>query len=136
MTGILETTWGGALLAFVAVAFAVVALSIFWEWWTDRSRQKEIRRRIEKEDVLAHGVEMLFRDPKRRAPGWVDPLTARLPHLQDLQRLLDQTNLGWHVGTFIILTVGAAVAFGMAGLLLSGYSIVGIAAAVLGGTFP
>ncbi len=135
MTAVLGTTWGSALMAFVAVGFGVLALAIFWEWWTDSRRQKEIRRRIENEDVLAHGFETLLRDPKR-APGWADPLTARLPHLQDLQRLLDQTELGWHVGTFVILTVGVAMAFGMAGLLFTGYSIVGIAAAILGGTFP
>ena len=136
MRTLLGTVWGSALMAFVAVAFAVLALAIFWEWWSDRRRQKEIRRRIETEDVLARGVEQLFRDPKRRAPTWIDPLTARLPHLLDLQRLLDQTDLRWHVGTFVILTVGAAVAFGMVGLIFTGHSIVGLAAALLGGTFP
>lgn len=136
MTYLTATSWGAALLAFTMVAFAVLSLALFWEWWSDRKRVKEIRRRIETEDVVATSFDQLFRDPKKDGPAWLGPLAGRLPHLMDLQRLLDQTSLKWNVGTFIILTVGAAVAFGFAGLVFSGYPLVGIAAAMLGGSLP
>ena len=69
-------------------------------------------------------------------PVWLLPLVGRLPHLLDLQRLLEQTDLRWSVGTFVILTVGASVSFGFTGLALTNFPIVGLAAAVLGGTLP
>lgn len=136
MSFLTTTSWGAAVLAFVAMAFAVLALATLWEWWTDRRRQKEIRSRIGTEDVMARTFDELIRKPDSRIPEWLEPLMTRLPHLRDLQHLLDQTDLGWNVGSFMILTVGASVAFGMTALFLTNYPVVALCAAVLGGTLP
>ena len=63
-------------------------------------------------------------------------MLGRLPHLRDLQDLLDQTDLGWNVGSFMLLTVGASVAFGTTALFVTNYPVVALVAAVVGGTLP
>ncbi|MGH7543973.1 MAG: type II secretion system F family protein [Gemmatimonadota bacterium] len=136
MSYLTTTTWGAAVMAFVAMAFGILALATFYEWWLDRRRQKEIRARIGTEDVMARTFDDLIRKPDSRIPEWLEPLLVRLPHLRDLQDLLDQTDLGWNVGSFILLTVGATVAFGTTALFLTNYPIVALVASVLGGTLP
>jgi tight adherence protein B len=136
MNFLTTTTWGAAVMAFVAMAFGILALTTFYEWWLDRRRQREIKSRIGTEDVMARTFDDLIRKPDSRIPGWLEPLLASLPHLRDLQDLLDQTDLGWNVGSFILLTVGATVAFGTTALFVTNYPIVGLVASIVGGTLP
>ncbi|HUP20173.1 MAG TPA: type II secretion system F family protein [Gemmatimonadota bacterium] len=130
-----------ALIAFAAVACGVLAMVFAWEWWRDRRRQKEIVERIGalSGGRAAPGVDpfgSLFRDQKQGDARWMAPLVARMPHLVDLQQLLEQSDVGWRVGTFLLLTFGAAAAFGMAALLFTGLWFVALAAAALGATMP
>ena len=136
MSFLTTTTWGAAVLAFVAMAFGILALTTFYEWWLDRRRQKEIKSRIGTEDVMARTFDDLIRKPDSRIPDWLAPLIDRLPHLRDLQDLLDQTDLGWNVGSFILLTVGATVAFGTTALFVTNYPVVALVASIVGGTLP
>jgi tight adherence protein B len=127
--------WIPALLAFVAVAFAVLTLALLWEWWRDRQRRREITARIAS-GKADQSFENLFRDSENAGSQWLNPLADRLPHIRDLQHLLDQAAMGWHVGTFTILTVGIATALGLFGMLLTAYPIIALLGALLGGTMP
>lgn len=132
---------GPALLAFAAVALGVLSLVFVWEWWADRRRRKEIEERIgglageggtKKGDPFAD----LFRDEELTDVKWLEPLVARMPHTRDLQHLIDQADVDWRVGSFVLYTMGGAVGFGLAAWVLSGYPIVALAAAAMGSTIP
>ena len=109
----LPAGYGPAILIFVAVGLAVLSLALMWEWWRDRRQRKEVTQRLESMASGAPGPDAfgdLFRDTKLSEVTWMEPLVARLPHTRDLQHLLEQADVPWRVGTFFLLTVGAAVA--------------------------
>jgi tight adherence protein B len=130
--------WIPVLLAFVAVALTVLAAALLWEWVRDRSRHRELKQRMDPERTSSGGetIDDLFKSANDRGEGLLGPLAERLPHVYDLQILLDQAELRWHFGTFIILTIGAAVAFGTAGMLFTKFLLVAIGTAGLGATLP
>jgi tight adherence protein B len=130
--------WIPVLLAFVAVALMVLTLALLWEWVRERSRHRELKRRMDPGRASSGGetIDDLFKGSEDRGGGLLGPFAERLPHINDLQVLLDQADLRWHFGTFVILTIGAAVAFGTAGMLFTKFSLVAIGTALLGGTLP
>ncbi len=127
--------WTPAILVFVAVACGVLTMALLWEGWRDRRRKREIAERIET-GAATQTYSELFRDPVRTGPEWLDPLADRLPHIRDLQHLLDQAAVSWHVGTFVIFTVGTSVACGIFGLLLTSNVIIALVLSMMGGTVP
>jgi tight adherence protein B len=130
--------WIPVLLAFAAVALMVLTLALLWEWIRERSRHRELKRRMDPGRKSSGGetIDDLFKRSEDRGGGLFGPFTERLPHIYDLQVLLDQADLRWHFGTFIILTLGAVVAFGTAGMLFTKFPLVAIGTGLLGGTFP
>jgi tight adherence protein B len=135
----LPAGYGPAILIFVAVGLGVLSLALMWEWWRDRRQRKEVTRRLESMASGAPGPDPfgdLFRDNKLSEVTWMEPLMARLPHTRDLQHLLEQADVPWRVGTFFLLTLGAAVAMGLAGFVVGRLWIIGIAAAAFGASLP
>ncbi len=129
-----------ALATFAAVGLGVLSLALLWEWWTDRRRSKDINARLK---GLAEGSEKpievfgsLFREDPAAVSGPLDAIVARLPHTRDLRHFLTEADVGWSAGTFLVMTAGAAAAFGAAGWVLSSFPLVGVAAAAFGGTIP
>lgn len=128
-----------AILMFVAVGLAVLSLALFWEWWSDRRQRREVTRRLEGMASGGGGTDPfneLFRDTKLSEVTWMEPLMARLPHSRDLQHLLEQADVTWRVGTFFLLTVGASLAMGLSGFVVTRLLIVGVGAAAFGATLP
>jgi tight adherence protein B len=128
-----------AILIFVAVGLGVLALALVWEWWADRRQRREVAQRLEGMASGAPGKDPfgdLFRDTKLSEVSWMEPLMAKLPHTRDLQHLLEQADVPWRVGTFFLLTVGAAIAMGLAGFVVGRLWIIGIAAAAFGASLP
>lgn len=138
----MQPNMAAALFAFAAVACGILALTFLWEWWRDRRRQKEIVQRLgamgkgQPVAGAAGGFGSLFRDQEAGDSKWMAPLVARLPHARDLQQLLEQSDVGWRVGTFLLLTFGGAMAFGLAAMLFTRLWLVALAAAALGATLP
>lgn len=132
-----------ALMVFVAVALGVLSLSLLWEWWRERRRTKEIENRLGA--LTGRGGDGkarpdpfgdLFREDEVRDLGWLTPVASRLPHVRDLQHLLTQAEIGWGVGTFVLLTLGGAMAFGMSTLVFTRVWIAALGGAALGATLP
>ncbi|MCA1572786.1 MAG: type II secretion system F family protein [Chloroflexi bacterium] len=131
-----------ALLAFAAVALAVLSIVLLWEWWRDRRKQRDIVNRLSAmakggaEGAAADPFGELFRDTQLTEYRWLQPVVARLPHTRDLQHLLDQGAVPWRVGTFLLLTVGCAMALGVLALVFTGLAIAGVGAAAFGAVIP
>lgn len=128
-----------AIIMFVAVGLGVLSLALLWEWWRERRQRSEIAQRLKGMATGEGGTDPfgdLFRDTKLSEVTWLEPVVARLPHTRDLQHLLEQADVTWRVGTFFLLTVGAAVAMGLAGFVMGRMWVIGIAAAMFGATLP
>ena len=135
----LPAGYGPAILLFIAVGLGVLSLALLWEWWRERGQRKEVAQRLKGMASGEPGSDPfgdLFRDTKLSEVTWMEPLVARLPHTRDLQHLLEQADVTWRVGTFFLLTMGAAVAMGLAGYVVGRMWVIGIAAAAFGATLP
>ncbi|MGH7558584.1 MAG: type II secretion system F family protein [Gemmatimonadota bacterium] len=130
-----------AVIVFTAVACVVMLLALGWEWFSERRRTKEITDRLE---GMAKGERTpggdpfgdLFRDGSVKDVAWLQPVVSRLPHTRDLQHLLDQADMNWRVGTFLLITTGVATAFGLVILLLTRIPYIAIAVAAFAATLP
>ena len=130
-----------ALVAFAAMALAVLSLALLWEglrgFQRRRSLGKELRR-ISGEGKGADRGESLQLLKKEAAPlpEWIQPIAARLPRLADVHLLLEQSKSSWSVSTFLLLTIGLALGSGTL-LLLFGFGLMpALAAAAIGGGIP
>ena len=117
-------TLTAAALIFFAVVFATIASVLLWEVLRDRARRRAVSSQLEKltADDLAHddGARNLFRGTSTNVPKWLAPVAARVPQLRDLDVLIEQAAVKWTSQTFIILTSGLSVAFGVASLVAFG----------------
>lgn len=69
-------------------------------------------------------------------PAWLEPILLRLPHRDDLQRLLDRGASSWSVPTVIMLSVGVAVGVGLFSSIFVSVSIVPIFLGLIGAYIP
>jgi tight adherence protein B len=77
----------------------------------------------------------LLRAGAKQGPVWAENILLRLPHQRDLKNFLEQGDVGWTVGTFLMLTIGSASAFGLSSMILLPTPIP-LAAAALGAMIP
>ena len=130
-----------ALVAFVAMALAVVAVALLWEGVRGIRRRRAVEKELRKISSRERGGELsntlqLLKEERAPLPEWLQPLSNRLPRLSDISLLLEQSHSGWSVGTFLLMTVGFALGSGTL-LLLFGLGLVAaIAGAGIGGSIP
>ncbi len=129
------------LVAFVAVALGVVSLVLLWEGVRQWSRQRRIGRELRKLSGQGSSSgsgrrDSLLREVADAGPAWLEPLALRLPHRHDLVHFLAQADVGWSVGTFLMLTVGLAAAVGLALLVSVGGWLPPLLGAVVGALMP
>jgi tight adherence protein B len=65
-------------------------------------------------------------------PGLLGVLAARLPHRADVRRTMEQAGVEWSVETFILVSLGAALAFGLSAAVLAGGLVIPAAFAAFG----
>jgi tight adherence protein B len=133
--------WVLALLIFAAVGMATVAAAVMLEWLASRSRRKMLAEKLQKLaneslESLAPGASGLLRRGESPDAAWVRALSARLPHLRDVQQLLEQAALEWTVQTYLMLVTGMGLSFGLSIYLATGGALYGLAAGVAGGALP
>ena len=131
--------WSAALLAFGAVALAVLALAMGFEGirgiLRSRSVMKELKR-IRETGTLASIQSSLLRADRTTLPDWLRPIGARLPSLRDVELLLEQSRSSWSLGTVLLLTVGCGGATGSAVLVGTRNGVVALVMAAFGATLP
>jgi tight adherence protein B len=134
------SAWLGALLVFIAVASATVALVLAVESVRLWRRRSDVRRRVDAlvdaADPAEANRKQLFRDSDDRGPSVYEALVSRFPRFADLPLLLEHSGLGWSVNTFLMLTAGGVLAGLLAGLVASGSLIVAAPLALLIGWVP
>ncbi|MCZ6477381.1 MAG: type II secretion system F family protein [Gemmatimonadetes bacterium] len=117
--------WPGAILGFVAISLAVVTLALIWEAIQEWKRRRAVAEQIKQLSAADLGgggsqeiSDALLREGEGDEPRWLQPIVARFPQRRDIQHLLEQADLSWSVGTFLLVTGGLGVAFGLAGMFL------------------
>ncbi|CAN5269362.1 type II secretion system F family protein [soil metagenome] len=130
-----------AMLVFAAVACGVLTLALVWEWWNEHRQRKDIADRLDrmsKGETAPAGdpFDDLFRQGSTEEAKWLLPVLSRFPHTRDLQHMLDQADMKWRVGSFMMFTIGASMALGLAGLAFTRIWIVGLTLAALGSALP
>ncbi len=146
MTELLGGGAGVALAIFAVVALGVVTLVLLWEGTQEFRQQRAVRKKLEeitKGPSPGGGSEdggeldsLLRQSGEQGRLRWLEPVLLRLPHRQDLAHFLEQADVGWTVGTYLMLTAGLAAAAGLAMLAMMGSWIVPSVAAAAAGAAP
>jgi tight adherence protein B len=108
--------WLPALLAFVAVAFGIIAIALLIEGLRATVRRRDLSRRMEQ--ALAElqeqtMVERSLLDEGEARRRETQRLAERLPLVGSIALLMGKARLSWSPMTFILLTAGFAVAGGV-----------------------
>ncbi len=141
MEPLLSSRYFAAAIAFAAMALAVVAIALLWEGVRTirrrRSVGRELRRLTSREGTARERDSLdLLKEDRGALPAWLEPVSAAIPRLPDTQLLLEQARSPWSVGTFLLLTVGFALAGGAILAVFSGSFLVGLAGAGIAGSIP
>ena len=107
----LPPNWLAALLVFAAAALGVISLAFLIETGREVKRRSDFRKQLK--GVAPTQQEMgprgsVVRSDLNELP-WLEPILARLPQMADLRLVLEQADLSWSAGTFLVLTVGMAL---------------------------
>ena len=130
-----------AIVAFAAMALAVVAVALLWEGIRGirrrRSVEKELRKLTGREKGSPFGESAkLLKEESAPLPEWLLPISNRLPRLGDIKLLLEQSESRWSVGTFLLMTAGFAIGSGTL-LVLFGLGVLpSMAGAAIAGGIP
>jgi len=139
-----DTIWQ-AVATFVVIALGTLALALLVEglrrWLRYRSASSAIRK-------LARGAQAraaagggsggsLLVDREFAGPPWLAAILLRLPHREDLQRLIDQAGArNLSIGSIFVLSTGLAVGLGLVVLVLTGNGLPALLLAAVGAYLP
>ena len=137
----LPANWSGALIGFVVASLGVVMLALLWEAIQEWKRRRAVSTQIKNlsEGTLGESREIslaLLRGEGGEELKWLQPIVDHLPQRKDIQHLLEQADLSWSVGTFLMLTSGLAVAFGTAAMLIVPGKLIPLLIAAGGAMLP
>jgi tight adherence protein B len=117
--------WSGAILGFIAVSLAVVTMALLWEAFQEWRRRRAVADQIKhlSEGTLGSSGSReislaLLRGEDGDDPQWLKAVVAILPQRRDIAHLLEQADMSWSVGTYLLVTFGIAAAFGITGMIL------------------
>jgi tight adherence protein B len=141
MDAIFNARVGMAAVAFIAMALAVVAVAFGWEGIRSllkrRTVGRELRRLAERQVQGGQSpTGNLLKEDRGELPPWLAPVVRLVPRLSDIAMLLEQARSSWSIGTFLILTLGLALAGGTVGALLGLGLLVALVGAATGAVIP
>lgn len=135
-----------AITAFIVVALGTVAIGLLWEgvrrWLRAQSATSALRgisaARVQKgKDDAGKAGSLLRAEEGSGVPPWLEAIVVRLPHREDLQRLLDQAGIrALSIPTILMASVGIAVVLAGIIFVLTGNLIAALPGAALGGYIP
>jgi tight adherence protein B len=140
MLEFLPPNWLPALVVFLAVGLGVVSLAFLGESLREVRRRRDFRRQLEavtgKDEVAGDGglTTTILRE-RDNDTGFDSVLTA-LPQFRDLKLLLEQADLPWTPGTFVMISFGLAAALSASAFILSQRLLPTALAGVAGFIFP
>ena len=135
--------WSGAILGFIAVSLSVVTLALLWEALQEWKRRRAVADQIKhlSEGTLGSSGSReislaLLRGEDGDDPPWLQAVVAILPQRRDIAHLLEQADMSWSVGTYLLVTVGIAAVSGIIGTILMPIPLVPLGMAAAGAYLP
>ncbi|UCG74974.1 MAG: type II secretion system F family protein [Gemmatimonadota bacterium] len=135
--------WSGAIFGFIAVSLAVVTIALLWEavqeWRRRRAVAEQIKSLSQGTLGSAGSSEIslaLLRGEDGEDPKWLQALVALIPQRRDIAHLLEQANMSWSVGTFLLVTLGIGAAFGVSAMIVLPGRLLPLLAAAGGAALP
>ncbi|MGH7514250.1 MAG: type II secretion system F family protein [Gemmatimonadales bacterium] len=138
MVGIPMSLLLPAAVAFLAVALGTVSLVLIIEWIGEQGRKRRMvgeLRSIANEGFERGPGGQLLRSAILESP-WLRPIAARMPALQDAELLLQQAQVSWSLPTLLLMSVGLAVAAGIAAITATRSFLVALPVTVIAATIP
>lgn len=124
--------------AFSVVALGTISLALFYEWFQEKGRDRIVRRELAK--VQEMGGAGIDQDVLVRAQGRLSgPLLAlalKIPALIEMETTLRQAALSWSLGTFLLISAGAALGLAMFAMVTTGFFAIGMLGAAAGAVLP
>lgn len=135
--------WSGAILGFIAVSLAVVTMALLWEAFQEWRRRRAVADQIKhlSEGTLGSSGSReislaILRGEDGDDPPWLRAVVAILPQRRDIAHLLEQADMSWSVGTYLLVTFGIAAAFGITGMILVPIPLLPLGMAAVGAYLP
>jgi len=126
-----------AIAAFVAVTLFAVSAALLWEWWREQQRRKNVVGQLRDlvENPLDPASSQILREDSDEA-AWIEALSARLPSLRTVDRMLQQAGMSWTLQTFVLLTLAFGIGLGLSGIMLTRSLIGATVIALIGALLP
>ena len=139
MLEFLPPNWLPALVVFLAVGFGVVSLAFLGESLREVRRRRDFRRQLEavtgKDEAGDGGLTTTILREREDGTAFDSALTS-LPQFRDLKLLLEQADLAWTPGTFVMISLGLAAALSASAFILSQRLLPTALAGIAGFMFP
>jgi tight adherence protein B len=127
-----------AVAAFIGVTSGTIAIALFWHLLSERRRKTVMSRQLLEVRRASGSIDTsgLLREERE---GAMEPLVAiahRFGWAGAIETKLIHAGMKWDVGTFMVLTLGAALGPFMFVLLLTGEPVLAVPIGVAGGFGP
>ncbi len=128
-----------ALLVFLTVGLGVISIAFMIESGRELKRRRDFRRQLEgvtRSPSTEGGPESILREGSGNEITWLEPILRFIPQSSDLRLLLEQADVNWSVGTFLIICIGLGFALGAAAWILGGNPIYFLIFGGIGSVLP
>lgn len=137
--GSMDPSWSSTVAVLGAAVLAALAVTLLWEaysrWRHGRALRDQLSRIRGSEEVGGESVAALLKE-EREGPEWLSAVLERLPQLQDLEHLLEQSGLELTPGTYVLQILGSASAVGVGALAVGVPPEFAFVLAAAAGTVP
>jgi tight adherence protein B len=140
MFDILPPNWLPALLVFLTAGLGVISIAFMIESGREVKRRRDFRRQLEGvtkgPTESGRGPDSILRDDAGSEFTWLEPILRFVPQTSDLRLLLEQADVNWSVGSFLMICIGLGFALGSAAWILGGSPIYFLIFGGLGSVLP
>lgn len=140
MFDLLPPNWLPALLVFLTVGLGVISIAFLIESGREVKRRRDFRRQLEGVSkgatAGASGPGSVIRDSGSGEMRWLEPILRFVPQSSDLRLLLEQADVNWSVGSFLMICLGLGFALGSAAWILGGSPFYFLIFGAIGSVLP
>jgi tight adherence protein B len=124
--------------AFSMVALGTISLALFYEWFQEAGRARIVRKQLAKVQEMGGlgGDQNVLVRAQGQLAGPLLAMALKVPMLAEAETTMRQAAKNWSLGTFLLISVGSALALAVFALSVTGYLPVALVAAALGAMLP
>jgi len=140
MLDLLPPNWLPALAVFMTVGLGVISIAFLAESGRELKRRRDFRRQLEgvsKGPTAGEGGSgSIVREIGDGELAWLEPVLRYIPQVSDVRLLLEQADVNWSVGSYLLISLGLGLALGAAAWILGGSPIYFLIFAAIGTILP